>query len=292
MSNNLASPSVRAISPRREMGAYEALWLEEGASSKTIADKFRSQPGALPSDFVNENLAEQRARETLAVLLKGGVRDFGVRIHGTGEYPARLRDARHPLELLYYQGDWCLTERRSVAVVGTREPSPAGYKRAAKVGGILAEQGFVVISGLARGIDTAALTGAIEAGGKVIGVIGTPLGQYYPPESHALQDLIAAKHLLISQVPVLRYGRQRPPQNRFFFPERNVTMSALSEGTVIIEAGETSGTLTQARAAVHQRRKLFILDSCFERGLGWPARFERSGAIRAKAPADIFEALG
>lgn len=188
-----------AISPRREMGAYEALWLDEGASAKTIADRFRSHPGALPSDFVGEAAAEQRARETLAILLKGGVRDFGVRIHGSGEYPMRLRDARHPLELLYYQGDWSLTEKRCVAVVGTREPSSDGYKRAAKVAAVLAEKGFIVISGLARGIDTAALTGAIAAGGRVIGVIGTPLGHHYPPENRDLQDRIAAEHLLISQ---------------------------------------------------------------------------------------------
>lgn len=285
--------ALRTISPRREMGAYEALWLEQGASSKTIADRFRAHPGALASDFVSEAVAEQRARETLAILLKSGVKDFGLRIHGSGEYPARLRDARHPLELLYYQGDWSLTEKRCVAVVGTREPSAAGARRAAKVATLLAQNGFVVISGLARGVDTAALTGAIEAGGQVIGVIGTPLGQHYPPENKELQNLIAAQHLLISQVPVLRYGRQRPPQNRFFFPERNVTMSALSEGTVIIEAGETSGTLTQARAAIHQKRNLFILDSCFEHpGLSWPAKFESQGAIRTRTPADIFERLG
>ncbi|MNE71220.1 hypothetical protein D3C80_1670760 [compost metagenome] len=68
-------------------------------------------------------------------------------------------------------------------------------------------------------------------------------------------------------------------------------MSALTEGTVIVEAGETSGTLTQARAALHQGRKLFILDSCFERGLTWPARFEAEGAVRVRAMNDIWNAL-
>jgi DNA processing protein len=99
--------------------------------------------------------------------------------------------------------------------------------------------------------------------------------------------------LLISQVPVLRYRRQRVPRNRFFFLERNVTMSALTEATVIVEAGETSGTLTQARAAFYQGRKLFILNSCFEgQGLTWPARFEARGAIRVREPDDIWNALG
>ena len=73
---------------------------------------------------------------------------------------------------------------------------------------------------------------------------------------------------------------------------RNVTMSALTEGTIIVEAGETSGTLTQARAALYQDRKLFILNSCFERGLSWPERFARQGAVRVHEPEDIWEHLG
>ena len=81
-------------------------------------------------------------------------------------------------------------------------------------------------------------------------------------------------------------------RNRSFFPERNVTMSAFTEGTIIVEAGETSGTLTQARAALHQGRKLFILNSCFERGLSWPERFVRKGAVRVREPEDIWEHLG
>lgn len=286
-------PALSPISPRRELGAYEALWLQPGASFKSLAERFARDPEALPSDFVAAGEAEGCAEEALKRLKQAGVHQFGVRIHHAGEYPAKLRDARHPIELLYYQGAWEATERRCVAVVGTRQPSPDGIRRAARVARELVERGFTVVSGLAAGIDTAALTGAIEAGGHVIAVIGTPLGQYYPRENRPLQDLIAKEHLLISQVPILRYQRQAPPQNRLFFPERNVTMSALTEGTVIIEAGETSGTLTQARAAMHQGRKLFILDSCFAReGLSWPARFAGEGAIRVRDSEDIWSALG
>src|SRR3546814_3798207 len=124
-------------------------------------------------------------------------------------------------------------------------------------------------------------------------VIGTPLGEYYPRENAELQKFIAAEHLLISQVPVLRYGRQNPQHNRFFFPERNATMSALTLGTIIVEAGETSGTLTQARAAFHQGRKLFILDSCFQRtDITWPARFEKDGALRVRTTEDTWKPIG
>jgi DNA processing protein len=119
----------------------------------------------------------------------------------------------------------------------------------------LASRDFTVVSGFAAGIDTAAHTATLEAGGRTIAVIGTPLGVYYPPENRSLQDKIAHDFLLISQVPVLRYLNQKVPQNKLFFPERNVTMSALTEATIIVEAGETSGTLTQARAALYQGRK-------------------------------------
>jgi DNA processing protein len=180
-----------------------------------------------------------------------------------------------------------------VAVVGSRKASSAGVERAARLARELVRREFTVVSGLAAGIDSAAHSAAIECGGCTIAVIGTPLGSYYPPENRSLQDQIAKEFLVISQVPVLRYRKQAPPLNRLFFPERNVTMSALTEATVIVEAGETSGTLTQARAAFHQGRKLFILDSWFSRkDLSWPARFEARGAIRVRAPDDIWKALG
>ncbi len=288
-----AGPAISPISPRRELGAYEALWLEKGATFKTLAERFANDPSALPSDFVSAQLADQCAADVLARLKKAGVHQFGVRIHHAGDYPPKLRDAKHPVELLYYRGAWELSETRCMAVVGSREPSEDGIKRAARLARELVERDFTVVSGLARGIDVAAHSAAIARGGRTIAVVGTPLGTCYPKEHLELQETIARDHLLISQVPVLRYSKQAPQHNRLFFPERNATMSALTEGTIIVEAGETSGTLTQARAALHQGRKLFILDSCFNRtDISWPARFEAEGAIRVRTPEDIWNALG
>jgi DNA processing protein len=286
-------PAANPISPLRELGAYEALWLQNGASFKTIADRFADDPTAMPSDFVEPSAADRCAREVLQNLKAAGVHHFGVRVNHAGDYPKRLRDARHPIELLYYQGAWELTETRCVAVVGTRKPTENAVKRARRVARALVEKDFTVVSGLASGIDTAAHMAAIEAEGRTVAVIGTPLGVYYPPENRALQDRIAKDFLLISQVPVLRYAKQAVPQNRLFFPERNVTMSALTEATIIVEAGETSGTLTQARAALHQGRKLLIFDSLFERAdLTWPATFAARGAVRVRDMDDIWKALG
>lgn len=290
---NSDGPALAAtISPRREIGAYEALWLEQGATFKTLADRFAKDPTALPSDMVSPSLADRCANEVFAIFGKAGVTRFGVRINHAGDYPKKLRDARYPVELLYYQGAWELTEARAVAVVGSRKASPDGVKRAQQIARALVQRDFTVVSGLAEGIDTAAHTEALAVRGRTIAVLGTPLNSVYPAANRALQERIANEQLVISQVPVLRYERQAPPQNRLFFPERNVTMSALTEATVIVEAGETSGSLTQARAALHQGRKLFILDSCFQKGLTWPARFEGEGAIRVRTAEDIWATLG
>jgi DNA processing protein len=148
------------------------------------------------------------------------------------------------------------------------------------------------MSGLAKGVDTEAHKTALESGGNTIAVIGTPLSESYPKQNSELQQQIAEHFLLVSQVPFLRYFSQDYRTNRGFFPERNKTMSALSMATVIVEASNTSGTLFQARAALSQNRKLFILDNCFRNAeLTWPARFEKQGAIRVRTFDDILSHL-
>lgn len=211
---------------------------------------------------------------------------------GAVEYPKGLLDAIAPVRLLYSQGWWDLVYTPSVAVVGTREPSDAGKARAARLVKQLVADKFTIVSGLARGIDTIAHQTAIDSGGLTIGVLGTPLSHSYPTENRELQKRLAEEYLLISQVPIIRYSQQHPNLNRLFFPERNVTMSALTEATVIVEARETSGTLVQARAAIAQKRKLFILDNCFQnKAITWSEKFEKQGAIRVRKYDDIRQHL-
>ena len=286
------APVIAPISPIRELGAYEALWLERGASFKTLAERFAKYPDALPSDFVSPSRVFECAELVFDELKRRDISRIGIRVNHAGDYPDKLRDARHPIELLYYRGAWELTETPCVAVVGSRRASDEGMARARRLAHELVAKGFTVVSGLATGIDTAAHKGAIEAGGRTIAVIGTPIHLTYPKENANLQSQIMRQFLALSQVPLLRYDRQTVNRNRLFFPERNKTMSALTDATVIVEAGETSGTLTQARAAMYQGRKLFILDSCFRRGdITWPARFAQQGAIRVKVPEDIWNNL-
>lgn len=280
---------TRPISPFRELGAYEALWTEKGASFRTIAERFASRPGSIPSDFVPEADALQHAEKVRSLFSKAGVQKFGVRVHGAGDYPEQLRNAENPVEVLYFQGWWDLAESPSVAVVGTSGPSEEGRARARKLVKHLVEDNFTIVSGLAKGIDTTVHQTAMELDGRTIAVIGTPLNLHYPKENRFLQEQIARNHLLISQVPVLRYQQSaNPTANRFFFVERNITMAALTRATFIVEAGETSGTLVQARHALKQGRKLFILDSNFRNpALTWPAKFEEQGAIRVRDYDDI-----
>ena len=286
--SNGDSTLLRPIDAALEIGAYETLWSRQNTSFKSIAEMFAKNVGARPSDFVPEEQARDAASRVIGNLREKLAARFDIRLHGEFEYPDRLRDATYPIELIYFQGDWDLTATRSVAVVGTRKPSLEGLSRTRQLVRDLVKDKFTIVSGLAEGVDTAAHETTLEYDGRTIAVIGTPLSHTYPKTNIDLQHRIAADHLLISQVPVERYEAQNYKWNRLFFPERNKTMSAITEATIIVEAGETSGTLIQAREALKQGRKIFILNSCFERSdLTWPERFQREGAIRVRDYDDI-----
>jgi len=283
----------KTISPRHEMLAYETLWASNKATLKSVADLFRTHP-VYPSQLLRargELLPDLDLRKKVEAFLSTK-RGFSVALRGSHQYPTGLRDASDPIELFYYKGDLNLTQTKCISVVGTRECSEEGLARAKRIARELVKANYTIVSGLARGIDTAAMTEALAAKGRLIGVIGTPIDQYYPEENKGLQDTIASDHLLISQVPFYRYKIEPFSAHRRHFPERNQTMSAISEATVIVEASEHSGTLIQARACLQQGRKLFILDSCFQnRSITWPAYYEGRGGIRVKSTGDILRAL-
>ncbi|WP_205049042.1 DNA-processing protein DprA [Paracoccus sp. SY] len=169
---------------------------------------------------------------------------------------------------LYIAGDVSVLERKAIAVIGARDASADGCRRAAKLGRELARRGVTVVSGLAAGIDTCALTGAIEAGGRVAAVIGTPLDQAYPAANKRLQELIYREHLLISQFA---------PKSRVYpanFPARNRTMAAVSDASVIVEASNTSGSLHQAAECQRLGRWLGIARNMLDNPrVDWPQKF-------------------
>jgi DNA processing protein len=176
---------------------------------------------------------------------------------------------------LFAQGDASLLRRNPrVAVVGSRNASPAGIERARKLVEDLVELEAVIVSGLARGVDAAAHSRAIERGGKTIAVLGTPLNQYAVMENRKLQDRIAAEHLLVSQFPP---GARVYPSN---FPTRNRTMALICQASVIVEAGDGSGTLSQGWEALRLGRPLFLYEEVVANSaLEWPAKMLAYGAV-------------
>jgi DNA processing protein len=175
---------------------------------------------------------------------------------------------------LYFQGNReLLNHGPRVSVVGSRKASEEGLKRARSLARALVAHDIVVVSGLAEGIDTAAHTSALEAGGKTFAVIGTPLDKYYPAENKDLQVRLASEQLVISQFPI---GAATTPKN---FPIRNRTMALLSDATVIVEAGEKSGTLHQGWEALRLGRVLFLMESVAnDPALSWPREMIKYGA--------------
>jgi DNA processing protein len=169
---------------------------------------------------------------------------------------------------VYYAGHLELLHRPAVSIVGTREVTDDGRLRARRLARELGEAGVLVVSGLARGVDTAAHLGAVDSGGFTAAVIGTPLDKAYPQENASLQEAIYQKFLLLSPFPV---GERVYPSN---FPKRNRVMAALTDATVIVEASDTSGTLHQAAECQRLGRWLFIMKSVAEdQNLAWPRKF-------------------
>lgn len=275
---------------RQEILAYETLKALPDMNDKRLRELFeeRKRPSevmrGLDTLFADYDELKVGIKELVGPLLKS----FSVSVVGDEDYPEPLLDAAFPPYLFYYKGNLELLKRKAISIVGTRHCSENGLKRARRLAKELVERGETIISGLAKGVDTAALTSAISHRGSVIAVIGTPINQYYPPENRELQDDIAANHLLISPVPFYRYNLDTFEKRRRYFPLRNAVMSALSRGTVIVEAGQKSGALTQANAALRQNRALYILNSCFENSsISWPAYYETKGAIRVNGISDI-----
>ena len=160
-----------------------------------------------------------------------------------------------------------------VSIIGTRSPSEEGLKNAENLVKYLVKQDIVIVSGLALGIDTIAHKTTISQGGKTIAVLGTPIDQCYPKENCDLQEEIIRNHLVISQF------QSGYPIQRKNFPIRNRTMALISDASIIVEAGDTSGSLHQGWEALRLGRSLFILDSVADnRKLRWSSEMIKYGA--------------
>lgn len=193
---------------------------------------------------------------------------------GQDLYPELLDRTEEAPPYLFLRGNVQLLQENALAIVGTRNPSPEGEKRASVLASLLGKYRIVVASGLAKGIDTAAHLGALNGNNYTIAVIGTPITKVYPKENAKLQQRIEEEGLVISQFAP---GSE---VQRWNFPMRNAIMSGISLATVIIEAGETSGALIQANYALKQGRFVFIPQSALQNpSLKWPQKYiQQKGA--------------
>lgn len=178
----------------------------------------------------------------------------GCRIHTLVDaaYPALLREISDPPPFLYARGRLCPMEN-SIAVVGSRNATSYGLSMARRLGADLAALGLPVVSGMARGVDTAAHEGALSAGGVTVAVLGCGLGVIYPPENRGLFDRITEAGAVISELPIME------PPNTYNFPARNRIIAGMTLGTVVVEAARQSGSLITARLAAEQGREVFAV---------------------------------
>lgn len=199
--------------------------------------------------------ALQSARSLIAELRVSGIT---VATITSPAYPPMLRTIHDAPGMVYVRGQAQDVDLASVAIVGTRTPSPQASAFTESLARRLADESTPVVSGLARGIDTIAQRTSLERGNRTVAVIGTGLDVHYPPENHDLQELIGREHMLLSQ-----FDMGTAPARRNF-PMRNVVMSGFSSLTVIVEAGEHSGTRTQANAAVRHSRPLIFTQAVYQ----------------------------
>lgn len=169
-------------------------------------------------------------------------------------YPKRLRGLPDAPVVLYVKGELLPTDEKSLAVIGTRGASIYGAEMSKQLSSDLSQQGFTIVSGLARGIDTAAHQATLEAGGRTIAVIGSGLSKLYPKENGLLAKWISQQGAVISEFPMLT------PPDRQQFPQRNRIVSGLSMGVLLVEAPERSGALITVEKALQQgNRAVFAL---------------------------------
>jgi DNA processing protein len=227
--------------------------LETGSAMAALESRLRLQETLFPaSDPVVSAVAD--AAEMLGVWETASI---GVHACFDLDYPSRLRSIHQMPPLLFSRGT-LIDDQRSIAVVGTRQASERGLRIASTVARELALNGVTVVSGLAKGIDTAAHTAALKAHGRTVAVIGTGINRFYPSENRALQEQITREGAVISQ-----FWPDAPPSKQSF-PMRNAVMSGYAAATVVVEAPWKSGARIQARLALEHGRPVVMPDQLLE----------------------------
>lgn len=203
------------------------------------------------------------------------------------EYPQLLREIKNPPDEIYFKGDISLLNKRCAAIVGSRKSTPYGRNTAREISSGLAGFGTVIVSGLAKGIDTCAHEGALSCGGKTVAVLGSGVDICYPAGNEKLKKRIEDEGLIISEYPPGTLPK------KYHFPQRNRIISGISEVLFVIQAGNGSGALITADLAAEQGRDVCAIpgniDSIYNLGSN---KLIKEGAIPIITPADAYEIMG
>lgn len=255
---------------------------------------FSAPPAALEDAGCRPQLSEaiRRGPDTEAIkrlddeLTQLQRRRISVLTYLDSRYPASLKGIADPPPLLYVQGTLLETDRRALAIVGTRKVSTAGRAFAEELASDLAALGFTIVSGLARGVDAAAHRGALVGGGRTLAVMGCGLDRTYPADHRQLRESIEGQGAVLSELPL------GAAPHSYHFPRRNRIISGLSLGVVVTEATVQSGSLITARLAGEQGREVFAVPGFVkaENSRG-PNRLLKDGARLVESAQDIVEEL-
>ncbi|MEU8172263.1 DNA-processing protein DprA [Microbispora hainanensis] len=227
--------------------------LDKGSAVAVLESELRLQEVLFAeADPVESAIAE--AQKALSAWNSAGI---GVHAFFDPDYPSQLRSIHQMPPVLFSRG-MLRADHRAIAVVGTRQASERGLGIASAVATDLARNGVTVVSGLAKGIDTAAHRAALEVDGRTVAVVGTGINQFYPAQNRALQERISREGLVISQ-----FWPDTPPHQRNF-PMRNAVMSGYAAATVVVEAPWKSGARIQARLALEHGRPVVMPDQLLE----------------------------
>lgn len=232
-------------------GALEMLLAGDVPHAESVGTRTSATP-ILRYGLAHADAAEERVTAELDAADAAGARLITVLDE---DYPANLTDVPDLPPFLFVRGSLAAEDACSAAVVGTRQASAVGLDRAARMSRELVQAGVTVVSGLARGVDTAGHSAALEAGGRTIAVMGTGITKCYPAENRELAERITTRGALVSQ-----FWPTRTP-GRDTFPRRNRVTSGISRGSVVIEASRTSGAKMQARLAAEHRKHVWLIAS-------------------------------
>jgi len=280
----LALALTPGMGPTRIWKAVNRLGAAEHIFDASLTELEGLGMPAKSAQFVFEGKARAAAEDELRRVVEAG----GTVLTPSDEaYPDRLREIYDPPAVLWIRGNVELLARPGIAVVGTRSPSPYGAGMAELLSRDLANRRLVIFSGMARGVDTAAHKGAIEAGGKTVAVWGTGIDVIYPKENKKLaESIVATGGTIVSEYPL---GTFPAPQN---FPIRNRVLSGMSVGVLVIEAAEYSGTRITARCAMDQNRDVYAVPGNVTNKNAWgPNTLIKQGAKLTATWEDIWEDL-